>query len=85
MDYNRVANQYFFNSSGDYVNEVVHAFTEIGAIKTAEICKKALAAVDGSLPVERTKRVEMLNALESDELNELLEECDDIFDQWCFT
>lgn len=45
----------------------------------ALICKKALAAVGSSLPVERAKRVEMLNALESDELNELLEECDNMF------
>lgn len=71
--------QFFYNSSGDFSSELVYAFTTIEANKTVEICKKALAAFGREIPNDRTKRREMLDEMESDEIDELLESCDNAF------
>lgn len=71
--------QFFYNSSGDFSNELVGAFTAIGANTTAAICQKAIDAFGRDIPVDRDERQEMLDELESDELDEILEECDDAF------
>jgi len=71
--------QFFFNSSGDFSNELVDAFTAIGAIKTVAICQKAIDAFGRDIPVDRYERQEMLAELESDELDAILGECDDAF------
>ena len=71
--------QFFYNTSGDFSHELVHAFTEIGANKTVVICKKALDAFPQTFPVDRYERQEMLDELESDEIEEILDECDDEF------
>ena len=71
--------QFFYNSSGDFSNELVSAFTAIGANTTASICQKAIDALGRDIPVDRDDRQEMLDELESDELDEILEECDDAF------
>lgn len=71
--------QFFYNSSGDFSNELVGAFTAIGANKTAAICQKAIDAFGRDIPVDRDARQEMLDELESDELDEVLEKCDDAF------
>lgn len=71
--------QFFYNSSGDFANELVSAFTAIGATATAAICQKAIAAFGREIPVDRDEREEMLDELESDEIDEILEECDDAF------
>jgi len=68
--------QFFYNSSGDFSNEIVDAFTKIGAFKTAEICKKALAVFNGNVPTDRDAREELLDSLECDDV---LSECDDDF------
>ena len=68
--------QFFFNSSGDFSNEVVDAFKKIGAFKTAEICKKALAVFNGEVPTDRTERENLLDSLDCDDV---LSECDDAF------
>ncbi|MBR7122492.1 MAG: DMP19 family protein [Oscillospiraceae bacterium] len=68
--------QFFFNSSGDFSNELVDAFTKIGALKTAEICKKALDVFNGKVPTDRDEREELLNCLDCDDV---LSECDDEF------
>ena len=68
--------QYFYNSSGNFANEVVNAFTQIGALKTAEICQKALAVFNGRLPEDREERQ---NLLENSDCEEILEECDNAF------
>lgn len=68
--------QFFFNSSGDYANEIVDACMEIGAIKTAEICKKAVSIYGGEVPADRDARDELLD----DEANAaVLDECDEAF------
>lgn len=71
--------QFFYNSSGDFSNELVDAFTAIGATKTAAICRRAITAFGRDIPVDRDEREEMLDELESDEIDEILEECDDAF------
>lgn len=63
--------QFFYNSSGDYSNEIVDAVTKIGAYKTAEICKKALAVFNGKVPTDREERQNLLESLT----------CEDIFDK----
>lgn len=71
--------QFFYNSSGDFSNELVDAFTKIGALKTAEICKKALAVFNDEVPTDRDEREELLDGLECDDV---LSECDDAF--YCY-
>lgn len=71
--------QFFYNSSGDFSNELVGAFTAIGANTTAAICRKAIDAFGRDIPVDRDARQEMLDELERDGLDEILEECDDAF------
>ncbi|MBR5252599.1 MAG: DMP19 family protein [Clostridia bacterium] len=71
--------QFFFNSSGNFANELVSAFTAIGAIETATICQKAISAFGRDIPVDRDEREEMLEELESDEIAEILTECDNAF------
>ena len=71
--------QFFYNSSGDFSNELVGAFTAIGANATAAICKKAILAIGRDIPVDRNEREEMLDELENDEIDEILEECDSAF------
>ena len=69
--------QFFFNYSGDCANEVVAAFTEIGAIPVAEICKKAVSVYGDSVPADRAERESLL--VENDEVDNILEECDNAF------
>ena len=71
--------QFFYNSSGNFSNELVGAFTAIGANATAAICQKVISAFGRDIPVDRDEREEMLDGLESDEFDEILEECDNAF------
>ena len=68
--------QFFYNSSGEFANEIVDAFTKIGALKTAEICKKSLSVFNGVVPIDREERENLLEELECDDV---LNECDDDF------
>lgn len=71
--------QYFYNSSGDFYDEAVNALEEIGAIKTAEICQKAIDAYGETLSKDRYARMNQLERLETDEVAEMLYQCDDEF------
>ena len=71
--------QFFYNSSGNFSNELVGAFTSIGANTTAAICQRAIDAFGRDIPVDRYERQEILDELESDELDEALGECDEEF------
>lgn len=71
--------QFFYNSSGNFSNELVGAFSSIGANTTAAICQRAIDAFGRDIPVDRYERQEMLDELESDELDEVLGECDNAF------
>lgn len=59
--------QYFYNSSGDFSNEIVSAFVAIGALKIANICRMAIATSNGDIP------------LNSDEIETVLAKCDNEF------
>lgn len=71
--------QFFYNSSGDFSNGLVGAFTAIGANATAAICQKAIDAFGRDIPADRDARIELLEKLEGEEFDEILEECDDAF------
>ncbi|MBQ7915986.1 MAG: DMP19 family protein [Firmicutes bacterium] len=71
--------QFFYNSSGNFSNQLVDAFNEIDASQTAEICQKALTVFGGSVPVDREERQDLMEQLEIEEDNEILCECDEAF------
>ncbi len=68
--------QFFFNSSGRFASRSVNSFENIGAAKTAEICKKALSVFNGEIPFDRKERQELLEELNCDDL---LSDCDNAF------
>lgn len=70
---------YFFNSSGNFANETEGALRSIGAENMADICKKALDAYGGSLPEDWGERQEKMEEMESDEISDILSECDSEF------
>jgi len=69
--------QYFFNSSGDLANELVDAYLEIGATKTADICKRAVAIFGQAVPADRDERDDFIS--DNEEFDEILGQCDDAF------
>lgn len=69
--------QYFYNSYGDFANEVVAAFTEMGATKIAEICRKAMSIYGEKVPADQDEREAFL--LDNDEIEDVINECDDAF------
>lgn len=71
--------QYFYNSSGDFVNEVVDSFMAIGAENTAIICKKAIRAFGCDIPLPRDQRIAFLGEKSTKEVSELFDECDCAF------
>lgn len=58
-------NQWFFNSSGDYVHETIAALDEIGAVKIATIVKQAVSFwPEGKVPKDRSARQDILQQIE---------------------
>ncbi|MGN1193977.1 MAG: DMP19 family protein [Acutalibacteraceae bacterium] len=68
--------QYFFNSSGNFATECEAALREIGANKSADICRKAVNCFDCPLPVDRSEREDFLIEAETEEISEILYGCD---------
>lgn len=68
--------QFFFNSSGDFSNELYDAFMAIGAVKTANICKKAVDAFSCPLPSDREEREVFLDNHLNGQADAILAECD---------
>ena len=66
-------------NNGGFSGEMVDAFQEIGAEKTAAICQQALDVVGQPLPVNRAERIELIEAIETDALMEALDACDNAF------
>ncbi len=66
---------FFFNSEGDFSNELVWAFEKIGAVKTARICKIATAVFGEKVPCDRFERQEIMENL-SAKASEIWSECD---------
>ncbi|MDD2361690.1 MAG: DMP19 family protein [Oscillospiraceae bacterium] len=74
--------QFLYNSSGDFANETPAALLKIGAEKTAEICDRVLAAFGGLVSRNREERETFLDNAFTDEINEILIQCDkDFFEQ----
>ena len=71
--------RYLFYAEEECIAGVVQAFVEIGAVKTAAICEKALQAYGRELPLDMSERQDLILELESDEVYELLNECDSEF------
>ncbi len=74
--------QFFFNSSGEFANELVSSFEKIGAMKTAEICKKAISIYGDEVPTDRDERQDVISPddeKEEERIEEILNECDDAF------
>ena len=71
--------QFFFNSGGNFANELVSAFTEIGAVRTAEICRRAVSIYGERVPDDREARERLL--LEHQEVGCFLDACDAEFYQ----
>ena len=71
--------QFFDNSSGQFANEIAQAFTKIGAVKTAEICRKAVGAFERELPVDWEKRRTLIDQIADDAVTNILDECDTAF------
>lgn len=70
--------QYLYNSGGDFANELVLAYTELGAPKTAEICKTAMGAFGVKIPTDRDKREDFLDNA-GEEADDILDVCDGAF------
>ena len=74
--------QFFDNSGGNFAGELVNAFQKIGATKTAKICRTALNVFGEELPSDLEERRELLDKLRSDEIDNILNECDTAFYQY---
>ena len=71
--------QYLYNSSGNNANRVAQCMEAIGAVKTAEICRTAMAAFPRPLPEDWEERQEFLDEFLTEDVEEILEECDSAF------
>ena len=71
--------QFFFNSSGDYVYEIVAALHEFGATETAKICQRAIDAFGMDIPECIEERRELIYKIEDTETEAIWNECDDAF------
>lgn len=74
--------QFFFNSGGVFANELVSSFEKIGAVKTAEICKKAVSIFGDVIPTDRDEIQDIItpdDEKEEERIEEILNECDDAF------
>ena len=71
--------QFFYNAYGDISADLVASFEAIGAEQTAGICKKAVGVFDENLPADRTQRREFLDRTFTDEMSQVLSECDEEF------
>ena len=71
--------QFIYNSSGSFAGDAVASMTAIGAVKTAEICQRALSAFGTEIPVDRKARQALLEQKEEEGIDEILDECDDSF------
>ena len=68
--------QYLFNSAGNFANELVSAYEEIGAVKTAGICREALSVFTGEIPTDREERHTLMLSMDEDETEEIFDRCD---------
>lgn len=70
--------QFFYNSSGDFAGELVVVFQTIGAVKTAQLCQRAVDALGETAFADWSERQKLLAEVD-DETEEILGACDDTF------
>ena len=71
--------QYLYNSSGNDAYRVAECMEAIGAMNTAQICRTAIAAFDQPIPHDWTERQNFLDDFLTDDVDEILNECDSRF------
>lgn len=71
--------QFLFNSSGAFARELLSSLTAIGANRTAEIYKPALAKLPHELPEDDGERDVLLDELITEDISELFASCDQQF------
>ena len=71
-------NQFFWNSSGDYLNETLSSLEKIEAIQTKSILEEAASYLGSNIPKNQTARQELLESIK-EEFEEKLEELDGRF------
>jgi len=71
--------QFLYNSSGNYAHRAEECLRIIGADNTADICHTAFAAFGKPIPKSRNKRQKFLEKMESDEICDILSDCDSKF------
>ena len=74
--------QFLYNSSGDYAHRAEECLRAIGAHKTADICRIAFSAFGKPIPENRSQRMDFLEEMESDEICDILSDCDEQFYQY---
>ncbi len=74
--------QLFFNLPGFAMEEIPEAFAGIGAPRTAELCRGALAVFGRQLPADAGRRRDLLEQLENGETDALLSQCDEAFSRY---
>lgn len=88
--FNRSFTGFFFNSCGDFANDIVPALENIGAIKTAEICKKVFRIYGDRVPADMYERENIYNAMDAktwefvDKCQHELSKSDDNIAQLCY-
>ncbi len=68
--------QFLYNSSGNFANDVIPSLLAIGAMKTAEICQEAFAALGQSIPNNTEEREELLDGIMTGEIEKMLSKYD---------
>ena len=74
----------FSQYSGRFLNQMVDAFIEIGALEAAGTCKKAVEAFVNGIPDDLDERQEAMDEM-GPEFEELLQECDSAFNEYSDT
>ncbi len=71
--------QFFYNSSGNFANEVISSLLAIGAVKTAEIYKEAFAHLGEDFPSDSEERENFLDKIVTDDIEAKWNKCDGDF------
>ena len=71
--------QFLFNADEDVLVNAASALSEIGAEKTATICKNAFSAFEEEIPTGRAARMLFLSKIGMEECYEILSEFDEAF------
>ena len=88
--YNGSFTGFFFNSCGEFANDIGAALEKVGAIETAEICKEAFSIYGDKVPIDRDEREELYNSMDESvcqfvsECQHKLLDCDNNLPELCY-